>query len=315
MNWENKQQGESFWEGKTDSPGVKIWSDVIRSGTNKVSTDNIFAELSWELNFWKEKEVIWVQVKDSEYYLKLTGTILFFLNIFLGIVTFIWVAFVKIENNDSLYSRSFLDPVCNFILSESIKNTWESCSSISALLKDYTSKTIDIKKKTVDKLSSIIETAYTIENFSNSKEIVFLMENKSKRLNILNILNDFDNLKNDFSWLDKEMIHCSTITIKDDSILETSCDINSSSWELANEAGKGIIWYNGDTSSFIEGSSISIAASFLNFIEKNSKYNFQLLEKQKDFSSSFITWNGNYIKTTNIKLQLKYNNLKNNLSL
>jgi hypothetical protein len=40
---------------------------------------------------------------------------------------------------------------------------------------------------------------YNFEKFTNSKEMTFLMENKSNRLRVLDILHDFDNLKNEFS--------------------------------------------------------------------------------------------------------------------
>jgi hypothetical protein len=133
---------------------------------------------------------------------------------------------------------------------------------------------------------------------------------------VLDMLNDFDNLKNDFSGGDKWMLNCYQISITKDAVLSVSCDVNSSSWEVSDNNWKWIIWFSWDrNSSVIEWTSISAAASFLNFIEKNPKYNFQLLEKQKTFSSESIVWEWVYVKKTNIKFKLKYNNLKNSLSL
>jgi hypothetical protein len=146
--------------------------------------------------------------------------------------------------------------------------------------------------------------------------MTFLMENKSNRLRVLDILHDFDNLKNEFSWGDKSMIVCEALNISKDSVVSTSCTVKTSSWDTVIE-GKWIIWYNwlsSSESSRIDGSSITLWASFLNFIEKNPQFHFQLQNKQKTFSSSFIS-DGRYVKTTTIPLQLQYDAVSKNLSL
>lgn len=283
----------------------------------KKTSDNIFAELSWELDFWHEKEdTPLAQKKDKIYYLKLAWSSLLILNIVVFVFMIVWLLFVKAENNDSLYNTSYLDPFCWILLSDEMKNTWDYCSSVASLIKDYDKRKNDLEKVIVDKLSFIINDTYVIENFINSKEVTFLIDNKNNRIKILDVLNDFDNLKNDFSGGDKKMIDCSFINVTNDTSLEVSCDVNSSSWEVSDSNWKWIIWYTWDrNSSIIEWTSISIAASFLNFIQKNPKYNFQLIEKQKDFVSESIVWEWSYVKKTNIKFKLKYNNLKNSLSL
>lgn len=283
----------------------------------KKSSDNIFAELSWELDFWHEKDDSpVVQKKDLVYYLKLISSILLVINIITFVFVIIWFLFVKVQNNDSLYNNSYLDPFCSILLSDEMKNTADYCSSVAALIKDYENKKSKLQKDIVDKLTLIINDTYVIENFVNSKEITFLIDNKNNRLKVLDMLNDFDNLKNDFSGGDKWMLNCYQMSITKDAVLSVSCDVNSSSWEVSDNNWKWIIWFSWDrNSSVIEWTSISAAASFLNFIEKNPKYNFQLLEKQKTFSSESIVWEWVYVKKTNIKFKLKYNNLKNSLSL
>lgn len=282
----------------------------------KKKSDNIFSELSWELDFWHQKEVFVAQKKDKIYYLKLVSSFMSIANIFLFLFTIVWTWFIYIQNNDSFYSKPFLDPFCQILLSDDLKNTWDYCSSIASLLVNYNEKITTLKSEITNKLTLIINDTYVIENFINSKEVTFLIDNKNNRLKVLNILDDFDNLKNDFTWLDKKMINCSNIKITNDSIFEANCDVNSSSWELNNWEGRWIIWYTWNrNSSLIEGTSITIAASFLNFIQKNPKYNFQLIEKQKNFTSDSLIGEWSYVKKTNIKLILKYNNLKNNLSL
>lgn len=292
----------------------------VNTTENKESnySDNIFKELSWELDFGKEEikqeEVI---EKWKEYYIRNTVSILSIVNIVLLILFVLLVWYTKAQKNSENYSKSFLDPFCFVILWDlQEKNTWDFCSSVSALLLDYENKTIELKKEITDKLSAITWDLYTIENFVNSKEVSFLMSNKMNKLKVLDILNDFDRLKNDFSAWDKKLINCKEIKISGDNIIDMTCEVFSSSWErVDNNGGLWIIWDTWDRkSSLIEWTSISLAASFINFIEKNSSYNFQVVEKQKIFDSE-VVWEWPYVKKTKIELKLKYNNLKNNLSL
>jgi hypothetical protein len=55
----------------------------------------------------------------------------------------------------------------------------------------------------------IIEKLYEVENFTKSKEVIFLLDKSSNKLKVLSILEEFDNLKNQFDNLDKEKIQCS----------------------------------------------------------------------------------------------------------
>jgi hypothetical protein len=70
---------------------------------------------------------------------------------------------------------------------------------VSSLSNDYKSRTEKLKNDIVSSLSLLSEDIYAIDNFIYSKEITFLMDAKVNKLNILNILNDFDKLKNDFT--------------------------------------------------------------------------------------------------------------------
>lgn len=283
--------------------------------SNEVPSDNIFKELSWGLDFWHTEEVKEWVVKDKIYYMRLYGNIFSIVNIGIFIIFTLLFLFVKIQNNPENYSKNFLDPFCFVILSDEMQNTGDYCSSVSSLVVDYDAKIIALKKDIVDKLSLIVKDLYIYESFIDSKEIAFLLDKKTNRLNPLDIMNDFDKMKLDFSWMDKKRIVCQWLEILSDATLNVSCDVYSSSWEEA--AGwNGII----DTtwnikSSQMEGSSLSIAASFLNFIEKNPQYNFQIIDKQKTFSSASIIWEWPYVKSTKLNIKLKYNNLKNNLSL
>lgn len=300
-------------------------SAVISAENNKEGnlSNDIFKELSWDLDFWKEKtDLNQDKVKDKEYYINLSLSILWVLNVILIIFMVLSFFYISIQKNTSYYSSSLIDPFCAVILwSYSDKNTWDYCSSVSALKQDYITKTNELKNWFVlwiDKvkwLDDIFLDLYTLENFKSSKEWEFLTLNKLNKLKVVNILNDFDRLKNDFSAWDKKMVECKNIKITSDNILTASCDIFSSSWETVDlQWGLWIIWDSWNKKDLIWWTSISTAASFLNFIEKNPTYNFQVISKQKIFSSDFA-WEWPYVRKTKLELELKYNNLKNNLSL
>lgn len=307
MDLEKTQNSEKIEESNENLPQNKVPSD----------TSNIFAELSWELDFGENKEEKIEIKKDKIYYLKLYWVVFWYVNIFVLVIVVILYSFLSIQNNSSLYSKSYLDPFCFILLSDEMKNTGDYCSSVSGLLQDYNTKTSTFKSEVVKKISTSINDIYSIENFTNSKEVTFLLDSKASRLKVLNMLNDFDNLKNDFTWMDKKRIICNQITISNDSTMDISCDINSSSWEVSDWNWNWIIWYSWDRKNqLIEWTSVTIASSFLNFIEKNPEYNFQLIEKPKSFSIESVVWEEtSYVKKTTIRFKLKYNNIKNNLSL
>lgn len=285
-------------------------SSVINTINSPKKSDNIFEELSWTLDFWDtQDEYIWPKKKDKVYYLKLINSNLVLFNV----IILIWISllywFLVVQDNETLYNKWFLDPFCDVLLSSEMKNTWDYCSSVASLLLDYKKKKSDLEEEIWKKLSLIIRDTYVIENFVNSKEVSFLMDSKNSRLKVLNILSDFDRMKNDFSGLDKWMIYCPKISMISGWELDITCDANSSWWNW------WIIWYSEDDSSQkVEWTSISIASSFLNFIERNSSYNFTLVEKPKVFTSDDVIWKW-YTKKTTINFKLKYNNLKTTLSL
>lgn len=281
-------------------------------------TDNIFKELSWELDLWEEKKSsIQTKKKTPEDYMKLWVLIFSILNISLGIYVGLSYFYVKFQNDPSYYSKAIIDPFCWIFLGDlQYKNTGTYCSWVSALLLDYRTKLDTEKTNTLTKLVDLFPNVYALENFLSSKEVTFLVGSKLDKLPLLQMLNDFDKLKNDFAASDKKMIECSWLNITHDNELSMQCDILTSSWERIDAQQRlGIVWVTWDrTNSLLEWTSMTAAASFLNFIEKNPWYNFQLLEKQKVFQSEFIgEWP--YVRKTSVTLRLKYNNLANNLSL
>lgn len=282
---------------------------------NDIPADNIFKELSGWLDFGKQEDEVVAPKKDKIYYLNLYSNIFSITNIVLFVIFGLLYAFVSVQNNPDNYSKSFLDPFCFVILSEEMENTGDYCSSVASLVVDYDTKTAALKADLAQKVSWIIQDLYVYESFIDSKEIAFLLDKKTNRLKVLDMLNDFDKMKLDFSWMDKNKIQCTGMKITSDSTMDVSCTVYSSSWE-ESKAWNGIIGTTGDIKSAqLQWSSVSVAASFLNYVEKNPQYNFQILDKQKDFTSNLIIGEWPYVKSTTLNLKLKYNNLKNTLSL
>lgn len=301
-------------EKKIDSKINEDISNNLSKNNTWINDWNIFSELSWELDFWKKDEYKINVIKDKMYYMKLCWTVLLYINIVLFLITSFFYTYLYIQNDSSMYNTAYLDTFCWLLLSKDMKNTWEHCSSVASLIPKYNEETEELKKEFSKKISWIIYDLYIKNNFNNSDEVKFLLKNSKDRMKIINILNDFDNMKNDFSGWDKGMIKCSNTNITDNNTLTINCDVYSSSWEEKDNNWKWIIWSTWNrNSSLMEWSSITLAASFLNFIEKNPKYNFELVDKQKSFTSESIVWDDtSYVKKTTINMKLKYINLNNN---
>lgn len=280
-------------------------------------SENIFEELSWELDFGKDAPVAESKKRQPQDYMKMAITGLSILNVVLVLFFVLSFLYVKVQNNPTYTAKSILDPFCFLILWDlQDRNTSGSCSSLASLKNTYNAQTEELKNTLSAKIESIFLDLYVIENFWSSQEVSFLMKNKVDKMKVIDILNDFDKLKNDYTAWDKKQVECAGIKIMNDSTLTMSCEVYSSSWDRVDMSNR--LWIIGDTgdrkNSLVEGTSISAAASFINFIEKNPVYNFQLLEKQKIFDSEMVgEWP--YVRKTKVELKMKYNNLKNNLSL
>lgn len=286
------------------------------SGGNENFNENIFKELAWELDFGEKKDEN-IEIKDPLEKMKKATTGLTFLNIFLAFVLILFWVYAYIQNNPNIKNAWYLDVFCPFILWDYAGNTLGSelgCSSVTALAGTYQEEAQKLKGDIAKKLDEVVIELYEMENFWSSRDVAFVLSRSVNKTKAINMLNDFDRLKNTFSS-DKKEIICKNIKITSDYVLEANCEVFSSTWERVNSNLKlGIIWDSWDRNDLIEWTSISWAASFLNFIEKNPEYNFQVLTKQKVFSSepTLVWW---YVKKTKLDLKLKYNNLVSNLSL
>lgn len=225
-------------------------------------------------------------------------------SIFWSAFTLLLIAslYIHLQNDVDLKDSNILDPFCSIILWD-IENTETTyCSSVSYLENKYSIKLDSLKVFQKDAILDIIVDLYSFENFTKSKDILFLLDKTNNKLNVLEILEEFDNLKNEFNKLDKEKIQCSSIIIdSEDSIIDMKCEAYSAWFE------KWIRWFEWDEKTTLKWTSISIANSFLNFINKKSEF-FNLIDRQKVFQwTSSLSQDTDFTNKTVFNLSLEYN--------
>lgn len=273
---------------------------------NEINESNIFKELSWELDFWNEqasKKDSLKQIKDLKYYLKLSSKILLLVNIFIFVIILFSYSYIKIQNDSDLLEVSYLNPICPVLVWLDISSQVWDCSSVSALSYKYNSMIDSIKSDSSKKIWEIAPLLSSIKNFTLSKDVKFLVDRTQNRLRPSDILEEFDRLKNNFSSSDKWQIKCQNVEISAPDTFSISCSAYSSDWNISIQtwdAWKKVSW-----------TSISLAANFIDYIEKNSK-NLEITDKQKSFTAENFSWNWYYTKKTDFTLNMKYN--QNNIN-
>ena len=259
-----------------------------------VDTSNIFDDFGWnwskKLNKKSKMELI--------YLIKFIGVILRIVATFLFISILITSAYVNIQNStdDKWKNKEYLGTICGIL------NGWEilwngTCTPLAITIKD-TQKIIDELSK--DYLSKLIPTLvknYEMENVKNSKESIFVI-NKSKQKNdpVL-ILDEFDKAKNLFTSIEKSKIQCENIIIEW-KVIEIECTSYAGLWD---DEIPGFDW---DINNHIGWTSISLASSFINYLSKSN--NFNVIERQKSFSSELYSWEWSYTNKTDFSLKLEY---------
>ena len=144
---------------------------------------------------------------------------------------------------------------------------------------------------------------YFVSNFVLSKEIMFLLDKSENRLQPLDILSEFDALKNAFEPVNKAKIQCSNIDIQKNGTIDMMCEAYSSRWD------RNIIGVSWSTkqSTKTKGTSISIASSFINYIEKNAQ-GFVLVEKPKSFGYEEVVDGSGFTRKTPFNITLTVQN-------
>jgi len=271
---------------------------------NDINESNIFKELSWELDFWNvwdwELDSKLVEIKDANYYLRLTSKILLYVNLLFIFIIFVLFLYVKIQKNETLLENSSINPICSILLwSEISSHESTDCSSVYALSNKYKASVNSLVDEQTKKIIDIIPNLVTVKNFTLSKDVKFLLNKTQNRLKPLIILEEFDKIKNKFASWDKWQIKCSGISINSDNLLSISCTAYTSDWNSkipTFEAWKFVSW-----------TSISLASNFVNYIEKEWE-SFEIINKPKSFSLEDYSWNWYYTKKTDFNLNLKYRN-------
>ncbi|MDP2090424.1 MAG: hypothetical protein Q8K30_02400 [Candidatus Gracilibacteria bacterium] len=267
-----------------------------------IDTSNIFDDFSQDSSLIEEVDKLKKENnKDKFYYLSKTAHVLqtiFWILFFILIILF---SYIYIQNNKNISDSNLLDPLC-FVFIGDIKNDDTFCSSISSLNTKYKTRLENAQQMQIKGILGILEKLYEVENFTKTKEIIFLSDKSNNKLKVLEILEKFDNIKNQFNAVDKQKIQCNGISIDaNTSTISMSCSAYSAGYE------RGFKGFDASDDNFIKGTSISIASSFLNFITKKADV-FTIIDRQKVFKSeSILGEKTDFTNKTSFNLKLKYN--------
>ncbi|MDD2908044.1 MAG: hypothetical protein PHH98_05385 [Candidatus Gracilibacteria bacterium] len=283
-------------------------TDVKTPTPNEEKSTNIFDEFSTDSSLVDEVEKLKEETnKDTFYYISLTGKILQKIFIILFLLFILLFGYIYIQKSDSFSDNSLLDPICSIFIDSSILKPEGTtyCSSVSFTKTYYEGVLEKVKTEQTSKILENIIKIYEENNFTKTRDIVFLLDKSKDRLSVLKVLEKFDTLKNDYSGnIDKSEIQCERISIDTD-----KKELVMTCYSFAQGYESSIIGFQGtkDEEDITGGTSISIANSFLNYIEKNSK-EFTLIDRQKVFSSESMTGESNgYTNKTSFDVKLKIN--------
>jgi len=98
---------------------------------------------------------------------------------------------------------------------------------VSSLILEYESSNNTINDKYYKQNLPLIKSIYENFNFIDSKEVSFLISKTKDKLRVLEILSEFDKLKNTFSPLSKTIIKCENINISSDFTMDIQCSTYS----------------------------------------------------------------------------------------
>ncbi len=270
---------------------------------DSIYSTNIFDDFSQDEKLKDEVEQSKKeQEKGRYYYLSIIARVLGIINLFFFLFYVGGVIYIYIQNSDEMDNISALNPICGAFIWEGTHD-WGDCSGVSSLLSEYERKQWNIENKVYKQIIDSISDVHYLSNFSSSKEALFLVDKEVNRMQPLKVLEEFDTLKNEFEPALKWRIQCKNIRISWNSIIEIECDAYSTDWNTR------ILWpsWKKDAVDLVKGTSMSVASSFINFLEKQSK-TFTVLEKTKMFwISNFSSSDVVYSKKTKFELKLQLN--------
>jgi len=271
---------------------------------NTINTENIFDEFvesqenSWEID---------ASIKNTRGiydYLQGVNYVLMFLNICLFFIIVIFSFYNYFQAKEEKTNIAFLKPVCWFLLGD-VYSSGQDCNSVSSVLPEYQEQIRELQDDIGGSLTDLMVDIYSMNNFSYSKKVSFLLDATHGRMKPLTILKDFDTIKTEFtSSFERSNVSCKNLTISEWNILSISCDVFSSDWDTS------IIDIRNGVRSTLPGwwTSISRASSFINFIENHDSKSFSIVEKPWELNSSQTSDGWPYTQVTSIDLILEYNN-------
>lgn len=272
----------------------------------ELNSSNIFDEFDTNKTLVDEVEKLKTEYnKDLFYYLGIGSKV--FQNLFLIILLVLCFLYfyIFIQNSETVKNKAYLEPIC-FILNWDVDNAPGdvSCGSVMATNAGYLTAINEQKIYQYEIIKNILPLVSKQDNFIKTKEVSFLLDKSENRIRVLDVLENFNTLKSNFTkTTGKSNIVCKNIEIDSDKKqLSMTCDAYYKWFD------KWIVWYSGDSNSQeVYGTSVSLANSFLNYIEKKSE-NFTLVNRQKVFTLKEITPdNYGYTNVTNFKLTLEIN--------
>lgn len=274
-----------------------------KTGSNpQIDSTNIFEDFTSDTKLWEDvKSQEKKQSKDMFYYIKIFAELFKIVNLIaiLGICLFFVYSFF--QNKAELENYSFFSPVCSVFLWD-VASDISGCYWLTAFNNKVETDLIAAKQNQFDKISPLFQHVYELENFSSWKAITFLLNKTESRLRPLEILSSFDWLKNKFESIDKLKVQCFDIVIKDDMTLDARCEAYSSDWD----SDINTVWNDKQS-----GTSISVASSFIDFIDNAEESDFRVINKQKVFDYTSVSGNGIYTRKTEFELNLRYTNTTN----
>ena len=273
----------------------------------EINTSNIFDDFS--VDDAQHTNITWEKkTKELVYYIYIVGSIFKWINFLLFFIIFIWFFYITIQKSESdfFHNKDYLNPICSFlswnddIFSSSVLNI-QNCSWIKKLNMVLDKRIENSKKEQFKEITKILSKSYIVKNIFSSPKSLFVLKKSTDKFDPLKIFNEFDLLKNQFTWEEVGKIKCDNSTIKDN-VISLKCHAYTIWWTK-------IPWLNWErTLSNLEGTSVSLAASFLNYLQNSE--NFELLNKQKTFEAKNYFGDWAYSDVTDFKVEAEYHKQK-----
>lgn len=264
-----------------------------------VQTENIFEEFA---NIEAQEDIQVQADKRGLYeYLSIGNKVLMILNICILCFLFIWFIYSYIQKNIEKNQYSYFAPICHIFLGDIASNYAPSnCYNVYGAYSDLETQVEQVTKQQTQQITPLLSELYGLENFNYSKKVRFLLDSTVDRMKPLTMLQEFDTLKNTYSPIDKSEIQCYDIIFSDKRKMKMNCDAYSSDWDTAIAGlDDGVLVYD------FEGSSITRASSFMNYIEKAPGSSFSIISQTENLNHVSVNlWP--YTQKTNFQLELEY---------